>query len=190
MRKVILVVNTTLDGYMAGLNGELDWMVYDPRVHAEAWIELRDRIDTMLVGRKAHQGFESHFREQATAPDSPPDLVEFAHWILDTPKVVFSRTLSAADLSRSARLAASDIPDEVAALQRQPGKDMLIFGGVSMVQAFIRHGLIDEYWFKVHPVALGAGLPIFTDLKDRVSLALTHTTAYDSGLVTLRYRPA
>jgi dihydrofolate reductase len=190
MRKVIPVVNTTLDGYMAGQGGELDWMVHDPLVHAEAWMELRDTVDTMLVGRKAHQGFESHFREQATAPDSPADLVEFARWVLDTPKVVFSRTLSVADLSPSARLAAADIPEEVASLKQQPGKDLVLFGGASTVQSFVRQGLIDEYWIKLHPVAIGAGLPVFADRKGRAGLTLTHSKAHGSGILTLRYQPA
>ena len=92
MRKVILVVNTTVDGYMAGPGGDLDWMVFDPQMNYEAWVDLRFAVDTILIGRKTYQGFESTFREQAADPGSPAELVEFASWMLDTPKVVFSRT--------------------------------------------------------------------------------------------------
>jgi len=138
MRTVILVVNTTPDGYMAGPGGELDWMVVDPLVHQEVWVELRGAVDTILTGRTTYQGFEATFREQAANPDSPAGLVEFATWMLDT------------------------------ALKQQPGQDLVLFGGARTVQAFVQQGLIDEYWLKLHPVALGAGRPVFTALTDPV----------------------
>lgn len=189
MRKVILVVNMTVDGYMAGPGGELDWMVLDPLMNQEVWADLRGAVNTILTGRKTYQSFEAAFREQASHPDSPDGLVEFANWMIDTPKVVFSRTLSTLE-SKRARLAEADIPDEVASLKQQPGKALVIFGGASTVQSFVQHGLIDEYWIKLHPVAIGQGLPVFPDLEDKVGLTLTDSTAYDSGVLTLRYRSA
>ncbi len=189
MRKVILVVNTTLDGYMAGPAGELDWMVFDSLMNQAVWVELRGAVDTILTGRKTYQSFEATFREQAANPDSPAGLVDFATWMLDTPKVVFSRTLSTV-ATPSTRLAEADIPDEIALLKQQPGKGLVIFGGASTVQSFVQQGLIDEYWIKLHPVAIGKGLPVFTDLKHKASLKLVHSKAYDSGVLTLRYQPA
>jgi dihydrofolate reductase len=82
----------------------------------------------------------------------------------------------------------ADIPDEVASLKQQPGKDLVLFGGSSTVQQFVQHRVVDEYRLKVYPVAIGAGQPLFTDLKDRASLTLTHSKVYDSGIVTLRYQ--
>ena len=188
MRKLILVVHTTLDGHMAGPRGELDWMVHDPQMNYETWLDMRDTVDTMLAGRIAYEGFEAHFRQQATNPESPPDLVPFANWIIDTPKVVFSRTLTSLP-STTSRLAAADIPDEVASLKRQPGKDLVLFGGVTAVQACVRHRLVDEYWIKLHPVAIGPGQPVFADVGDRSAMSLTDSKTYDSGIVVLRYRP-
>jgi len=80
--------------------------------------------------------------------------------------------------------------DEVATLKQQPGKGLVLFGGSSTVQQFVQHRVVDEYRLKVYPVALGAGEPLFTDLKDRAGLALTHTKAYDSGIVTLHHQAA
>jgi dihydrofolate reductase len=114
--------------------------------------------------------------------------VDFADWMIRTPKVVFSR--SQADVGENARLATADIPEAVAALKAQPGKGMVLFGGVDTVQQFVRHGLVDEYWIKLYPSALGEGRPLFTDLRQRVNLTLLHSRAYDSGIVTLRYAPA
>lgn len=191
MRNVILVAHTTVDGFLSGSNGELDWMTHDPQMDADLWYEQRDAVDLMLVGRKAHHGFEAHFGAHVADPNSPAELVEFSRWMLDTPKVVFLRTLAAAALSPSARLAeADDIPTEVASLKVQQGKDMVIFGGVSTVRQFIQHGLIDEYIFKIHPAAIGAGQSAFADLRGKVNLEMVESRAYDSGVNVLRYRPA
>lgn len=190
MRQVILFVNTTLDGYMAGPNGELDWMVADPQMNLEFTLDLRRAADTIVTGRKFYQGFETAFREQAADPNSPAELVEFANWMIETPKVVFSRTLPAGELSESARLAEADIADEIAALKRQPGTGLVLFGGVETVQSFVRHGLVDEFWIKIHPVAIGRGQAVFADLKDKVGLRLTHSKAHESGILTIRSRPA
>jgi dihydrofolate reductase len=91
---------------------------------------------------------------------------------------VFSRSLST--VSASSRLASADIPDEIASLRTQPGKDLVVFGGVSTAQQFVRHRLVDQYWIKVYPIALGIGQPLFTDLDHRASLQLVHNKAYDS----------
>jgi dihydrofolate reductase len=189
MRKVILYVNVTLDGYMAGPGGELDWMIPDPAMNEQLSTELRGEVDTILAGRNVYQGFEENFRREAADPASPPGLVDFANWMIETPKVVFSRNLSTLD-NPHARLAEGDIPDAVAALKALPGKGMVLFGGVSTVQQFVRHGLVDEYWIKVYPFALGAGQPVFTDLADRARLDLVDSAGHHSGVVTLRYRRA
>jgi RibD C-terminal domain len=116
MRKVILYVNATIDGHLAGPHGELDWMLPDPVMNQQLSDALRAGVDTILTGRNAYHGFEEHFRRQAADPASPPGLVDFANWMIDTPKIVFSRTLST--VSAPARLATADIPDEVASLKR------------------------------------------------------------------------
>lgn len=189
MRKVILFVNVTIDGYLSGPNGELDWMmVPDPEMNQTLTDELRAEVDTIVSGRIAHQALDANFRAQAADTASPPALVDFAHWMIKTPKVVFSR--SRCDVGENARLATADIPEEIAALKAQPGKGMVLFGGVDTVQQFVQHGLVDEYWIKLYPSALGEGRPLFTDLQQRLNLTLVHSKAYDSGIVTLRYTPA
>jgi dihydrofolate reductase len=185
MRKVVLFVDTSLDGFMGGPDAEMDWMVQDDEVDKEFTTGLRESVDTILTGRVAYQSFEGFWPAAATDPSSPPDLAELATWMLDTPKVVFSTTLDKVEMENT-RLATAGIAEEVAKLRQEPGKDMVVFGGASTVQEFIKLGLVDEYRMKVHPVAIGGGLPVF---KDRVGLTLTKSKAYRSGVLGLYYEP-
>ena len=186
MRKVIAYVNATIDGAMAGPNGELDWMRPDPELNMTLSGELRERVDTMLIGRGLYHGFGQNFRREATDPASPAELVNFAIWMLETPKVVFSRSETSIAGSDVQQVSA-DIPGTVAALKQGSGKDMVVFGGVAPVQALVRAGLVDEFWLKVYPTALGTGQPIF---GERTSLELIDSRTGASGTLALRYRAA
>jgi dihydrofolate reductase len=187
MRKVILFMITTLDGFIGGPNGELDWMIMDQEMDKELIGELLSTVDTVLVGRATYQGFEGYWPTVATNPASPPDLIEFARWLEDAPKVVFSKTLEKVEWKNST-LAKENIAEEVAKLKQQPGRDMVIFGGAGIVSAFVELGLIDEFRIKVHPVVLGSGKPLWKAVKDRLNLKLIKAKAYDSGVVALYYQ--
>lgn len=184
MRKVIAYVNLTLDGHLAGPAGELDWMLPDPELNIALSDELRGRVDTILTGRNFHHGIEQNFRAQATDPASPAELADFATWMISTPQVVFSRSLT--EVAAPHRLA-GDLAGTVEELKALPGKDMVLFGGVSTVQEFVRQGLVDEYWIKLYPTAIGAGQPMFTER--RTELRLVESKAWESGILTLRYAP-
>ncbi|MEU0789522.1 dihydrofolate reductase family protein [Amycolatopsis sp. NPDC005961] len=186
MRNVIAYVNLTLDGHLAGPAGELDWMTPDPELNIALSDELRSRVDTILTGRNFHHGIEQNFRAQANDPASPAELADFATWMISTPQVVFSRSLT--EVAAPHRLAGDDLAATVAELKALPGKDMVLFGGVSIVQQFVREGLVDEYWIKLYPTAIGAGQPLFTDRC--TELRLTESKAWESGILTLRYLPA
>ncbi|GAB3140886.1 dihydrofolate reductase family protein [Amycolatopsis stemonae] len=186
MRNVILYVNVTLDGHLAGPAGELDWMSADPELNIALSDRMRARCDTILTGRTFHHGIEQNFRAQAAYPASPAELVDFATWMISTPQVVFSRSLGS--VAAPHRVAGPDLAAAVAELKALPGKDMVLFGGVSIVQEFVRAGLVDEYWVKLYPTAIGAGQPLFTDR--RADLRLVESRAWASGILTLRYLPA
>lgn len=189
MRKVIGFVNLTLDGYLSGPEGELDWMLGrpDPAMNQEFTDEMRARVDTILTGRNFHLGIDQHFTAQAADPASPPELVDFAGWMVDTPRVVFSSTLT--DVRDGFRIA-PDISAEVEYQKAQPGRDLVLFGGNRTVRRFVQLGLVDEYWIKLYPVALGAGQPLFTDLDKPAALSLIDSRTWTSGITTLRYQPA
>jgi dihydrofolate reductase len=189
VRNVICFVNLTLDGYLSGPNGELDWMLGRPDTAMnQAFTDaMRDRVDTILTGRNFHHGIDANFTAQATDPASPPALAEFATWMIKTTRVVFSTTLT--EIADGFRRA-TDIATEIAYQKNLPGKDMVLFGGNQTVQRFVQLGLVDEYWIKLYPVALGTGQPLYTDLAQPADLTLVDSKTWDSGIVTLRYIPA
>jgi dihydrofolate reductase len=181
MRKVITYVNLTFDGFLCGPDGGMEWMDGDPVMSTEFSDALRARVDTMLVGGRTHVGFEQHFGASAADPDSPAGLVDFSRWMVDTPKVVFSSTLT--EVSAVSRVA-TDVRSEVAGLKATEGGDIVAFGGVTLVNSLVEHRLVDEYWIKLVPTAIGEGRPLF---RQRTPLRLLDSKAWPSGTVTLRY---
>jgi dihydrofolate reductase len=180
----------SLDGFVGGLKGELDWENRDDEVSRSLVPEFLSTVDTMLLGRVLYQGFQQAWPAMAKDPASPKELVDFARWVEDTPKVVFSKTLGTAEW-KSSRLVKvkndDDIAIEVTRLKRQTGGDMVVFGGARFAQTLSRLGLVDEYRLKLQPVALGIGQPLF---KSRVNLKLVKSKAFKSGVVALYYQPA
>jgi dihydrofolate reductase len=149
--------------------------------------DLRRTADTILAGRVVFESFAAAWPARAADRSGPPELVEFANWMLDTPKVVFSTGVTRASMKNS-RIASRPIADEVAHLRDDAGGDMVVFGGARTVDAFVRLGLVDEFWLKVHPVAIGAGLPVFGGLAGPADFGLTWHKVYASGVVGVRYR--
>jgi len=183
----------SLDGFVGGPNGELDWEVRDEEVSKSLIGDLLATVDTMLLGRVLYQGFQQAWPAMASNPSSPKELVDFAHWIEDTPKVVFSKTLGKTEWQNSRLVSVKtddDVEKEVVRLKEQPGGDMVVFGGARFAQTLSRLGLIDEYRLKLQPVALGSGLPLFKEVKSRVGLKLVKSQTFKSGVVVLCYQPA
>lgn len=181
MRKVIVYVNVTIDGHLCGPDGDMSWMDIDPAMNSAFADAMRDRVDTMLLGRNAYQGFEQHFRASAADPASEPGLVDFSKWMVDTPKVVVTNTLTeVSDVATTA----GDVVAAVAELKARPGKDIVAFAGVHLVNSLVDHGLADEFWLKIAPTAIGAGRPLFTT---HTALRLMDSTAWPSGTITARY---
>lgn len=193
MRKVILFMDVSLDGFIARPNGELDWATRDDEIMGKYLIsDLLSTVDTMLLGRVLYQGFASYWPAAATNPSTPKDLIDFAHWIVNSPKIVFSKTLEKVEWKNSSLVKVKDnhhIAEEVAKLKQQPGGDMVIFGGARLAQTFTELGLIDEYRLKLEPVVLGSGKPLFKDIKARINLKLLKAKTSNSGVVGLYYQP-
>ena len=185
MRKLKLQVQITADGFVAGPEGELDWMTWEMDEKLKALIsELADASDTILMGRKMTGGFIKYWEHAITQPES---LVEypFARKMVDIPKVVFSKTLDHVD-GQNVRVENGDLSKAVGQLRRAPGKDIIVYGGATFVSALIENGLIDELNLFVNPVAIGNGMRIF---KDRRPLTLTASVAYPCGIVVNTYKP-
>ena len=168
MRKIVYGGAMSLDGYIAGPNGEYDWIVMDPDID---FAEAMDRFDTFLIGRKT---FEAMRRMAAEAPPTP-----------GIRNIVFSRTLRPEDCPYPV---SDDAERVVAALREEPGKDIALFGGGELFRSLLAAGLVDEIGFAVIPVLLGGGIPLLPSPADRARLKLKKHRVYEkTGTVGLEY---
>ena len=180
MRRVVLQMSVTLDGYVAGPGGELDWGLpaEDPDVRAWKVAALR-QTGTHIMGRVTYEQMATYW---------PTATGDYAAFMNKLPKVVFSKTLPTAEWP-SSRIARGDLTGEIAALRSESGGDIMAHGGAAFVQALSRFGLIDAYHLIIHPVALGNGLPLFKDLPGPLRVDLTQAKRFPDGTVIHVYQP-
>jgi dihydrofolate reductase len=192
MRKVILAMQMTLDGFSTGPNGEMDWLpAFDNEeawkdLHQEMWNQI-ENADTMLLGRVTYQIWETYWPAAATNPNSTENDRKFSRYAEETQKIVVSNTLDKVNW-RNTRLLKGNIAEEVLKLKQQSGKNMYLVGGASLAQTFTNLGLIDEYRIIIHPVILGNGKPLLRDVNVRRKLKLIDTKTYHSGAVGVNYQ--
>jgi len=187
MRKLKLQVQMSVDGYIGGPDGQLDFMVWDWDEELRQYTtNLTEPIDCIVLGRKLAEGFIPHWANVASKPDHP----EFTagQKFTDTPKVVFTKTLDESKWDNTV-LAKGDLVDEINKLKNQPGSDIIAYGGSAFVSALIKHNLIDEYHLYVNPTAIGNGLTIFKELDHKQKLKLVKATPFECGIVVLYYEP-
>jgi len=183
MRKLKLQMQMTVDGFVAGPQGQLDWMTWEMDEDLIGFItHLTDTSDTILLGRKMTEGFVTYW--EGVKPDSPE--YEFAKKMVGMPKIVFSKTVKTMP-GKNLRVENGPIAEAVNKLKNQPGKDIIVYGGATFVSSLIENKLIDELNLFVNPVAIGDGMRIF---KARTPLKRTASKAYASGIVVNTYRPA
>ncbi|MBC9930911.1 dihydrofolate reductase family protein [Chitinophaga qingshengii] len=193
MRKLILQMQLSIDGFAAAGNGNGSWMVWN---YGDNWTwdtalqayhtTLMASADEILLSRKmAEEGFISHWENMAANTANPQSV--FAGHIRDARKVVFTHTLQASRWPNTI-LAQGDLVTEVNTRKQQPGDNILVFGGVAFVSALIAARLIDEYHLIINPTAIGNGMPIFDQLQGMLGLSLIKATAYPCGIVVLQYR--
>ena len=183
MRKLIYSMGVSLDGFIAGPGGEIDWSAPDEELH-RFHNEQTKEIGAHLLGRRLYE--EMAYWETADEKPSASDYeLEFARIWKALPKVVFSKTLE--KVEGNARLVREGVGEEVAGLKEQPGKDLAV-GGAGLAATFTKLGLIDEYRLFVNPVVLGGGTPYFPALDERINLELVETQTFGSRVVYVRYR--
>lgn len=184
MRKLIMLLDLTLDGFYVGPNEEFDWFTNDPDLWRDR-VEQFSTIDTVLLGRKNYESFLGYWPGVIDSPDASETDIQFSRWLDDVPKIVFSKTLDTLQW-QNARLA-TEVTEEISNLKAQPGNDILIMNSSSIAQACMTANLLDEYWLTIHPVALGEGRALF---NQKVGLDLLDTRVSGSGQVFLHYATA
>ncbi|MEC3973886.1 dihydrofolate reductase family protein [Amycolatopsis sp. H20-H5] len=185
MREIIYLVHTSLDGFTEGPDGEFDWATMGPEL-SDYSQELCTGIGAFAYGRRVWDMMSGYWPNAEATSDHPHDL-RFAPVWRETPKIVFSRTLEKADWNT--RVISGDLTEEVTALKREPGKNILLTGGAELPAELGRLGLIDEYQIVVQPVVLGGGKRPFAAGAARLGLELVETRTFDAQAVLLRYRP-
>ncbi|WP_080776815.1 dihydrofolate reductase family protein [Chryseobacterium phocaeense] len=177
MRKIILDLAVSLDGFIEGPNGETDWCIMDDDMNFGGFLTS---IDTILYGRVSYDAWGTYQPDENAGPEEK----EFWETIHSKNKYVFSHQ-SREDAG--AVFISSDIAETIAELKQQPGKDIWLYGGAGLIKTFIALDLIDAYRISVHPVALGSGKPLFENLRERLELKLINTHVFRSGVVQLIY---
>jgi dihydrofolate reductase len=187
MRKLKLQVQMTVDGYIAGPNGEMDWVTFNWDDALKQYVtDLTEPVDCIVLGRKLAEGFIPHWAGVAADPDNPE--VTAGQKFTDTPKVVFTKTLDKSAWDNTV-LAKGDLVDEIAQLKKQAGQDIIAYGGATFVSALIKQGVIDEFHLFINPAAIGNGMTIFKELDSKQNLTLVKATSFDCGIVVLNYEP-
>ncbi len=177
VRKVVLDLAVTLDGFIEGLNGEIDWCIMDDDMDLDGFLST---IDTIFYGRVSYDMW-GNFQPEETASETELKLWEGVH---SKKKYVFSRQEKK---DKCATFISSEILEQVTNIKEQVGKDIWLYGGASIIKTFIQLGLVDIYRVSIHPTLLGSGKPLFEDLKERINLTLIKTNNFKSGVVQLIY---
>ncbi len=182
MRKLIYSMGVSVDGFIAGPDGEIDWSAPDEELHRFHNQQARE-TGAYLYGRRLYEVMR-YWETADEQPSAPEHELEFASIWKDTPKIVFSKTLE--EVEGNARLVSDGIAEEVAKLKEQQGMDLAV-GGAGLASTLMKLGLIDEYRLFVSPVVLGGGTPYFPALDERINLELAETQTFGSRVVYVRY---
>lgn len=185
MRKVKLSMQMTVNGYVGGPNGEMDWMTWNPDDEFLEFLSSNfEAADTMLLGKKSADGFIEFWEHMAETNPAHP----FAKKIAEMPKVVFTRTPDESTWN-NATLAKGEMAEEIANLKKQDGKDIIVVGGAGLVSSLIKEGLIDEYHLIINPTAVSNGMTIFNSLNGIRKFEPIQAKLYSGGKIVLSYKP-
>lgn len=186
MRKIISFLHVSLDGFVAGPNGEMNWI----KVDQEIFDYVAQRIskgDTALYGRVTYQMMESYWPTAGDKPTATKHDMEHSKWYSKVHKVVLSKTMENADLANTT-IISDNLPARINEIKQQVGEDILLFGSPTATHSLIQQNLIDGYWLFVNPIILGKGIPLFADIKEKITLKLLPTTRqFTCGVTELNY---
>lgn len=184
-------MHISLDGFVAGPNGEMDWI----KVNEEIFDHVGKRIsegDTALYGRVTYQMMENYWPTAADQPTATRHDIEHARWYSNVHKVVLSKTMNEAGLTNT-KIIRDNLSDNINEIKHSAhggNKDILLFGSPTATHALIQLNLIDGYWLFVNPIILGRGVPLFADIKEKIKLNLLNTRQFDCGVTELNYTVA
>jgi dihydrofolate reductase len=186
MRNLILSIHSSLDGFVAGPKGEMDWVKLDEEMFGFV-ARLTEGADTALYGRITYQMMENYWPTAAEKPDATKHDIEHSGWYNKVKKVILSRSLHNNGTDKNT-IIKDKLYGNIIDLKNQSGKNILIFGSPTAAHSLMELNLIDEYWLFVNPVLLGKGIRLFADLNDKIDLVPIETKIYPCGVTGLGYK--
>ncbi|RRB02819.1 dihydrofolate reductase family protein [Larkinella rosea] len=185
MRKLIVSMHISLDGFVAGPNGEMNWIRVDDELFTYS-ARLTDAADTALYGRKTYEMMENYWPTAGEQPDASTHDIQHSGWYNTVKKVVVSNSLKNTQLP-NIQIVGNNLAEQIREIKREPGKNIQIFGSPSACHALMKYQLIDEYWLFINPVLLGSGIPLFRNINETEQLALLETAVLASGVLAAHY---
>lgn len=185
MRKIISFMHISLDGFVAGLNGELNWVKIDEEIFNHVGQRIRTG-DTALYGRVTYQMMESYWPTAGDKPNATKHDIEHSKWYNNAHKIVLSKTLNESELTNTT-IISDHLADNLHAIKQHGGEDILLFGSPTATHSLMQRNLIDGYWLFVNPIILGRGIPLFVENKESVKLKLITSRQFSSGVTALNY---
>ena len=186
MKKIVLFMHTSLDGFVAGPNGEMNWINVEKEIFDEA-TKVTDRADTALYGRNTYGMMEGYWPTAADQPNATKHDIEHSRWYNSVTKIVISKTMEGTQKPKT-KVISHDLAQEIKKVKQGPGKDIVIFGSPSTCHSLMQDNLIDEYILTINPVLLGAGIPLFNGIEKLTKLKLVSSKVLDSAVVLAHYQ--
>ena len=185
MRKLIFFMHTSLDGFVAGLKGEMNWIKVDEGIF-DFVATMTDKADTALYGRKTYEMMQSYWPNAAKKPNASKHDKEHSAWYNKVSKIVLSTTMNEKGLDNT-KVISGQLANNINKIKKEGGKNILIFGSPGASHSLLNENLIDEFWLFVNPVLLGEGIPLFKGVPGITKLNLIETKTFSCGVIALHY---
>jgi dihydrofolate reductase len=185
MRKLVFSMHTSLDGFVAGPNGEMNWINIDDEIFDFVGT-ITDKADAALYGRVTYEMMQSYWPTAAEQPNASKHDKEHSVWYKKVSKIVISKTISEEGLDNTT-IISDQLAEKINKIKNQDGKNILIFGSPSASHSLMSDGLVDEFWLFVNPILLGKGMPLFKDVTENTKLKLIESKIFSCGVIALHY---
>jgi dihydrofolate reductase len=185
MRNLIFFMHTSLDGFVAGQNGEMKWIKLDEEMF-DFVATMTAQSDTALYGRVTYEMMQSYWPEAGEQPNASKHDKEHSKWYNNVSKVVLSKTMQETGLHNT-KVISDQLSENINRLKEKDGKNILIFGSPRASQSLLNEGLIDEFWLFVNPIILGKGMLLFKDITGTTKLKLAESKTFACGVIALHY---
>ena len=185
MRRLVFFMHTSLDGFVAGPKGELDWININEEIF-DFVATMTDKADTALYGRVTYEMMQSYWPTAGQKPNASKHDKEHSEWYSKVSKVVLSKTMSEKGL-KNTTVISDKLADNIDRIKNLDGKNILIFGSPTASHSLLSLGLVDEFWVFVNPVLVGQGIPLFKGVTETIPLTLLETKIFSCGVIALHY---